>query len=100
LVGGDSRSVGARLSTDQPPILSDVLDDRDVFVDLSVTRDRFPGTHCYLAFASHQDLAASLREKTTHFESQWATYCGEYEGFTTLEDFANGVERLLRMPTE
>ena len=100
VAGGDSRSLGSRLTTDQTPMLSEVLGDRDVFADLSVTRDRFPDTHCYFAFASHQDLTAPLLEKTNHFEAQWATYRSEYAGFTTLEDFADGVERLLRMPTE
>lgn len=100
LVEGDSRSVGARLSTDQPPHLSDVLGGRDMFVDLSVTRDRFPDTNCYFAFASHRDLTASLQEKTAHFDAQWASYCSEYGEFTTLENFVDGVERLLRMPPE
>ncbi|UAL29580.1 hypothetical protein K8W59_17825 [Nocardioides rotundus] len=99
VAGGDSQSLGSRLNTVQTPMLSEVLDDRDVFADLSVTRDRFPDTHSYFAFASHQDLTAPLLEKSNRFEAQWATYRRDYSSFTTLEDFADGVERLLCMPT-
>lgn len=55
-------------------------------------------SHSYIAFAAHQDLTGSILEKASHFEAQWAGYCREYSGFTTLEDFVNGIERLLRMP--
>jgi hypothetical protein len=97
-VAGDAQSVGSRLKSDNRPVLRKVLLEGDVFADLSLTRDRFPGTHSYLSFASHQDLTNPLRERATHFDAQWSTYSHEYRELTTLEEFAEAAERLLRLP--
>lgn len=96
----DASALGSILHSKERPVLSEVLVDGDVFVDLSLTRDRFPGTHSFLSFAAHHDLSSALNEKTLHFESQWATYLREFGDLTTLDGFSTSMERLLRMPSE
>lgn len=99
LSGRAATELAQVLRTQARPHLDEVLSEGDVFVDLSVTRDRFPGTHSFLCFAARRDLSAELAAKTDHFESQWATYSREVDGLTDLQDFTTAMTRLLQMPS-
>ncbi len=100
--GRTGADLAAGLDGPRPPRLADVLRPGDVFVDLTVFRDRFgdlddPTSH--LTVRSTEPLDERLAELVDHYHAAFGSYVRGVDQIHTFEDFGAAMDELLRPPT-
>jgi hypothetical protein len=82
----------------RPPTVGEILGPLDLFVDLSIVRDRFLGHFSYLTIRSRSDIAATLSSLVEHYESAFQAYARGVSSLMTFEDFCVAIDELLAVP--
>lgn len=80
------------------PKLHKLLEPGEVFVDVSIVRDRFLGQTSYLIVKAHDDRSEQIRSVAAYYNDAWNSYLQRVDDITTFEEFASAIEQLRAPP--
>jgi len=86
------------LQSDERPDLSKMIREGELWIDLSIVRDRFLGLSSYFLIKSHDDISGRLHELVVHFEAALDSYIEHLPQIDSFDSWCAAVDKVLSGP--